>query len=80
MDHNDEMFIHGVRGRRVAVELCMKEHLVEEQRQLARLTRAYVPDSGISSLGAPGEVAQAAGGITVLDLQVRSRHTIDVLT
>lgn len=65
------MFIKGVRGRRIAVELCMKERLVEEQRRLDRLIRAYLPDAGITSVGAPGEVAQAAGCITVLDLQAR---------
>ena len=65
------MYIQGARGRRVAVELCMKERLVEEQRQLGRLTRAYLPDAGVSTVGAPGEVATEAGNITVLDLQVR---------
>ena len=66
------MYIQGARGRRVAVELCMKERLVEEQRQLDRLTRAYLPDAGVSTVGDPGEVAAAAGNITVLDLQARA--------
>jgi hypothetical protein len=65
------MFIQGARGRRVAVELCMKERLVEEQRQLGRLQRAYLPDAGVATVGDPGEVAAAAGNITVLDLQAR---------
>jgi hypothetical protein len=43
------------------------------QRCLDRLARAYLPDAAVSSVGPPGEVAQRAGGITVLDLQARAR-------
>ena len=50
----------------------MKEELMEGQRHLDKLMRAYLPDAGVSSVGAPGEVAQAAGAITVLDLQARA--------
>ena len=45
---------------------------MEGQRHLDKLVRAYLPDAGVSSVGAPGEVAQAAGAITVLDLQARA--------
>ncbi len=61
------------RGRRIIVELCMKEELMAGQRCLDRLARAYLPDAAVSSVGPPGEVAQRAGGITVLDLQARAR-------
>ncbi len=66
------MYVQSARGRRVAVELCMKDELVEGQRHLDRLTRAYLPDAGVSSAGPRGEVAAQAGSITVLDLQVRA--------
>ena len=55
----------------------MKEELMEGQRHLDKLVRAYLPDAGVSSVGASGEVAQAAGAITVLDLQVRALPTGD---
>ena len=68
---DDELYVRGVRGRRIAVELCMKEELMAGQRQLERLARAYLPDAAVCSVGPPGEVAQRAGAIAVLDLQVR---------
>lgn len=46
---------------------------MEGQRHLGKLVRAYLPDAGVSSVGPPGEVAQAAGAITVLDLQARAQ-------
>jgi len=60
------------RGRRVAVELCVKPELMAGQRHLERLTAAYLPDAAVATVGPPGELAAAAGGITVLDLQART--------
>jgi len=65
------MYVHSARGHRVVVELCMKDELVEGQRHLDRLTRAYLPDAGVNSIGPRGDLAAHAGNITVLDLQVR---------
>lgn len=70
----EEPYVYGARGRRIVVELCMKEELMEGQRHLGKLVRAYLPDAGVSSVGPPGEVAQAAGAITVLDLQARAQQ------
>ena len=64
--------MYGARGRRIVVELCMKEELMEGQRHLGKLVRAYLPDAGVSSVGPPGDVAQGAGAISVLDLQARA--------
>jgi len=65
--------VFGARGRRIVVELCMKEELMAGQRHLGRLVRAYLPDAGVSSVGPPGALALAAGAITVLDLQARAQ-------
>ncbi len=48
---------------------------MEGQRHLERLTRAYLPDAAVCSVGPPGEVAQHAGAIAVLDLQARAWRT-----
>jgi hypothetical protein len=49
----------------------MKEELMAGQRHLDKLTRVYLPDAGVASVGPPGEVAQRAGAVAVLDLQAR---------
>lgn len=63
-------YVHVARGQRIAVELCVKEELMEGQRHLERLVAAYLPDALVSSVGPPGELAACAGAIAVLDLQV----------
>ena len=57
------------RGRRVEVQLCVKEELMAGQRQLGSLAAAYLPDAAVASVGPPGQLAAAAGSVTVLDLQ-----------
>jgi hypothetical protein len=49
----------------------MKEELMAGQRNLEKLTRVYLPDAGVASVGPQGEVAQRAGAVAVLDLQAR---------
>ena len=74
-DVDDDLYVRSGKGRRIVVELCMKDELMAGQRNLAKLTRAYLPDAAVATVGPPGELATQAGAITVLDLQARQCGT-----
>lgn len=68
----DEFYVESTRGRRVEVELVMKAELMEGQRHLDHLKRAYLPDAPVATAGPRGELGSHAQALEVLDLQVRA--------
>jgi hypothetical protein len=68
-DDTEAMYLDGRRGQRIPVTLCVKAELRERQRALEHLSRAYLPDAAVASVGPEGELRASAGALRVLDLQ-----------